>query len=364
MLRFMITLFILAIFVLSSPAGVIKETKSSVRFAEFGDYITKTTTKIQDMQRLDQSDNEFKGKGLMGNITARFILKPGSSAEWVNLPEMQMYSMDHKRKEYRVRPIEKVKLDRLVDYDEEEKVDEYDQPESETSSTIQITRNEFKVDVTGEKKTINNFPSQKYVAIWIVEWEDTETNDKGKDSLQTIIWTTPMSDDLKQAQEEEMRFNREYLTQMGLDMETIADEVLGTRWMHLFRQLSRSRTGQFDDETPQFVQEMEKIEGYPVLTDGKYFFTREGESYQTTAPPEKEEEEKTEINPRDPRGTFGGLMKKAIKKKVEPKKETTSASGPLPAFSFYTEVLSFKAKSLNPADFGVPAGYKKIEAER
>ena len=363
MLRFTIILIALAFLVSNSMAGVIKETKSSVRFAEFGDYITKTTTKIEDMQRLDQSDNEFKGKGLMGNITARFILKPGSSADWVNLPEMQIYSMDHKKKEYRVRPIEKVKLDRLADYDEEE-AGEYDQSESETSSTIRITRNEFKVDVTGEKKMINNFPSQKYIAIWIVEWEDTETNDKGKDSLQTIIWTTPMSDALKQAQEEEMRFNREYLTKMGLDMETIADEVLGTRWMNLFRQLSRSRTGQFDDETPQFVMEMQKIEGYPVLTDGKYFFTREGESYQATAPPEKEEEEQTVINPRDPRGTFGGLMKKAVKKKVEPKKESTVSSGPVPAFSFYTEVLSFEAQSVNPADFGIPAGYKKVEAER
>lgn len=363
MLRFTIILIALAFWVEAGMAGVIKETKSSVRFAEFGDYTTKTTTKIQDMQRLDQSDNEFKGKGLMGNITARFILKPGSSSEWVNLPEMQIYSMDHKKKEYRVRPIEKVKMDR-VDYAEQEEAEEYDQPESEKSSTIQITRNEFKVDVTGEKKMINNFPSQKYVAIWIVEWEDTETNDKGKDSLQTIIWTTPLSADLREAQEEELRFNREYLSRMDLDMETLSDEVLGTRWMHLFRQLSRSRTGQFDDETPQFMKEIGKIEGYPVLTDGKYFFTREGESYQTTAVPEKEEEQESVFNPRNPRGTFGGLMKKAVKKKVEPKQETTTASGPIPAFSFYTEVLRFEGKSINPAEFGVPAGYKKIEAER
>lgn len=361
-MRLILSLAFIFLFSLNSVlAGVVKQTKSSVRFTDFGDYITQTTMKIQGLQKVDQSDNQFKGKGLMGNLTAKFILRPGSTAELINLEEMKIYSMDHKKQEYRVKPIEKMSYERDAQQEESaEAMESQDEEVQESESNIRITRNEFKVTDSGQKKTINNFPCQEYVAQWIVEWENIETGEKGKDSLVTIVWTTQLNESLLKAQQEEVNFNKEYLSKIGLDRTDFGDEVLGTRWMELFRQLRQSPDREYDTDRPEFDSELQKIKGYAVVTDGNYFVFHEGQTRETSQE-QKEEEDETVQHPRDAKGIFGGIMKKAVKKKAEPEKETVV--GPKPAFSFYTELIKFETQSIRAEELAIPAGYKMVSSE-
>ena len=44
----------------------------------------------------------------MGKLSGKFLLKSGETGEIIILPEMTIYRMDHKKKEYRAEPIEKI----------------------------------------------------------------------------------------------------------------------------------------------------------------------------------------------------------------------------------------------------------------
>jgi hypothetical protein len=89
---------------------------------------------------------------------------------------------------------------------------------------------------------------------------------------------------------------------------------------------------------------MQKIEGYPIVVDGKYF----------PAPKIKPAESES---PSGGIGGIGGALGKLggnlLKKKPDPEEEKA------PAISFYTEILSLNEAAVDAAELQVPAGYKK-----
>jgi hypothetical protein len=334
-------------------AGVVKESKTSVNFSGFGRYITETTTKIQGMRKLEDSEKEFKGEGFMGSLTAKFILKPGHDANLMALDEMKLYTIDHAKEEYLVRPIEKFKYDKQEMQGTEESDQEGTETENEEKN-IRVVRNEFKVNATGEKKSINNFPCEKYVANWIFEWENTETGERGIDSLVSVVWTTKPTSEMQKAQQEEIDFNKQYLGKIGFETDDLYDEILGMRWMKMFSQINQSNSGLADETAPDFANEIRKIEGYPVVTDGSFYLIipNQGEGQDETA-----REEQTEEKPRNLKGLFGGLMKKAMKPETEPEQEKKGTDA---AFSFYNELIKLESKDINNNELTIPAGYTEV----
>jgi len=318
-------------------AGVIKKTNSKVTFKGFGTFTSIQTEKISSDKKRTDSENSFKGKGLLGGMAAKMVLRPGEIGEIINLEEMMIYQMDHKKKEYEVNQITKMTEER-----EEEKEISEEEPEEEIKSRdIKIIRSEFRVDETGNQKVINQFPCKEYVMTWITEWEDLSSGEKGTDRLSTIIWTTPYVDEVKSAHEEEMKFSQEYMKRLGIDMDEVQQEILGTNWLSVFRGLSQAERGPMEDVS-RYGEEMKKVEGYPVVIDGKYFASREGQ---------KEEEEKEEET-KSVKGVFGKLAKKALTKKSKDVEEE-------PAFAYYIELIEFSPSTVSETEFGIPAEYKK-----
>jgi hypothetical protein len=91
---------------------------------------------------------------------------------------------------------------------------------------------------------------------------------------------------------------------------------------------------------------MQKIKGYPIVIDGKYFVSGE-------KPAGAEAEEEPAAT--DVKGRLGGMFKKALKKKpADPE-----AAAKEPVLAYRTEVLEISTPDLGSADFQVPAGYKK-----
>jgi len=239
--------------------------------------------------------------------------------------------MNHKNKEYEVNPITKM----TGEIEEEEEVSE----EEMKPRDIKIIRSEFKVDETGESKDINQFPCEKYVITWITEWEDLNSGEKGIDRLSTTIWATPYTDEIKSAHEEEMKFSREYLKRLGIDMNEFQQEMLGTNWFSVFRGLNQAERAPMEDASI-YGKEMNKIKGYPVVIDGKYFTSREGEK--------EEEEEK----PKSAKKIFGKFAKKALKKTPKDVEEE-------PAFAYYIELIELSPANVSETELKVPADYKK-----
>ena len=325
------------IFAFQVFAGVVKKTKAEVDFAKFGKFTSVQMAKISGLKKVTDSESRFKGRGIMGRLAGKFALKSGKTGEIIDLPEMIIYKLNHKKKEYRVSPIEKI----FEEGEIEEPVSEEEYEEEPEESNIRIVRSEFKVEDTGESKTINQFPCRKYNIHWLVEWEDIKTGEKGTNRLSTIVWTTPLNGSIKKLREEEMNFTREHMKRVGLDLDTIQQEILGTKWLSIFTQMSSEGESPGQDVS-QFAEEIKKLKGYPVVIDGKFYSTKQGGQ-------EAEEEEESG----DVKKMFGRFAKKALKKKSK-KSDATK-----PAFSYYIELMEFRPADIGPDAFQVPANYKK-----
>ena len=330
----------LAMGIAAAPAfsGVVKKTKADVTFKGFGRLTTARSEKLIADRMWVDSQNDFKGQGFLGGLAGKTILRPGNSGEIVNLPELTVFKLDPKKKEYTVGPIKKLSEETKG---EEAKSQGETQPSEERQSDIKITRSEFKVEDTGETSTINNFPVKKYTVNWLTEWENVQTGEKGTNQLTTVVWATPISETLAQAQAEEMKFSREYLKAIGLNTDQLQQEILGTSWMSMLDSMNKAK-GKPTPDSSTYASELSKIKGYPVVVDGQYFVT--AQNPQGEAQPSEDKSSKS---------LLGGLAKKVMKKKP------AAEEGKEPALSYHTELVEISLADLSAADFQVPPDYKK-----
>ena len=323
--------------VLTPPAfsGVVKKTRSEVTFKGFGRFSTSQSEKLIPQKHWVDSRNDFKGKGLLGGLAGKTVLRAGDFGEITDLPALSVYKLDPKKKEYTVSPIKKQSEETMGEEKEAEKPAEEKPAESE----VKIVKSEFKVEETGESQTINAFQATKYLISWVVEWQNVRTGEKGTNNLESVVWATPYTDLIVKAQEEEQKFFRAYMKAIGLDQDKLQQDVLGTNWMSILDGMNaaKGRPGT-SSAIAESANEMKKIKGYPVLIDGTYTVISDR--------PQGEAEEEGS------KGLLGGLAKKVLKKK--PSGEEANE----PALIYHIEVLELSLADLADADFQVPADYK------
>ncbi len=316
-------IFFVTIFFLSLAIGsdVIKKSKSEVSFLKYGTFKTERTEIINSqIKRTDSIDN-FKGKGFLNKLATKIFFKNGEFTKIIDLKKSEISSIDHKKKRVSVKPIKKIVRDEDTSDTEE------GESEEEQSSDVKVTKNKLTVDLTGNKKNVNGFPSREYLLLWEVEWESNADETKGASKLVSTVWTTPVTKTIVAAQETESVFFKSYMKQLGLETEFKRDEILGGTWLRIFSSLSRSSSRQDSENAAKFKKEMNKIKGYPVIIDGEYYTSKTGEKKKKG---------------------LKGLLKKKKNKDAEEK----------PKFTFYTEVLELKLKKSDSADYAYPEGYK------
>ncbi|MCK4821953.1 hypothetical protein KA005_39680, partial [bacterium] len=159
--------------------------------------------------------------------------------------------------------------------------------------------------------------------------------------LSTDVWATPLTDDIRQAQDQENQFNREYMKRQGFEVDELQQAILGTNWMNILSSVGQGGVQTYSGDT-DFGSEMNKIEGYPVVIDGKYFAKREGG---------KGEEDAEEESGGGLTGKLGRFAKKTISGEKKDSNE--------PVFTYYIEVIELTPASVGDDVFQVPAGYKK-----
>jgi len=331
-----ISTVVLAGLVLAGPAfaDLVKKSKSEITFKKFGSFTTVLTEKISAERKATESESKFKGKGLVGSLAGKALLRSGQFGEIIDLPQMTVTSLDFKRKEYQVRPIQP-----LPQQTGQETAGRTAQQEKPEEKDIKIIRSEFKVQKAGENKTINQFPCEKYAIAWLAEWENTKTKEKGTERLNTDVWTTAFNADLKAGREAEFAFGRDYFKKLGMSGDVDQQEFLGLNWLTILSSLdvtgSRPRF-----QAANAASELKKIQGYPVVVDGKYFSEVQGGAQQ----PAQEEE------------SGGGILGKLAKGVLDRKSKDDSSE---PILSFYTEILEANRADLGPEDFQAPSNFKE-----
>jgi hypothetical protein len=330
MKRILIVMAVVAALAVSLFAGVTRETKSEVTFKGVGTLTSDSIDKLTPELSYTDSQNAFKGKGLVGTV-AKAMFPAGHFGQIVNLTDLTQTTLDFKKKQYQVEPIKPLEMNKAA---------EKPVPGKEEPSEIKIVKSEFKVEETGESKDINGFPCKRYLVSWIVDWENTRTKQTGENKLLTDVWATPMTDTLREAQEEQMKFSQGYLKAMGINADTLEQDITGASWMRMLTALKPTEP-QPKADTAGLAAEMKKIKGYPIIIDGKYFVTTQG-GPQAEQPQEE---------------SGGGLLGK-LGKGIFGKKKTEDTTNE-PALAFYTEVKSVAVASLGAEDFQPPADFKK-----
>jgi len=312
---------------------VVKKTKSEISFQKFGTLTTVQEEKLTAERRAVDMESKFKGKGLVGSLAGKALLRSGMFGEIVDLPQSSIINIDHKKKQYEVRPIEPPAKPSDTGAGETKPGRE----EQAGESDIKIIRSEFKVVKTGETRTINQFDCQKYMITWVTDWENTKTGEKGTESLTTDVWTTSLTQEMAAGQKTQTAFFLGYMKKMGLDRDVAANDYLGLGWIEILSSLDPAG-GKPRLSASKAAAELKKIQGFPVVVDGKYFSKSEGGQAA-------QEEE-------SPGGLLGRLSKKVLDRKPKDEGET-------PVLTYYTELMEFRSADLSAGDFQPPAGYKE-----
>ncbi len=322
MKRFKLLILLTLMVSMFLQSDVIKKSRSEVTFAKYGTFKTEQTEIISPLiKRIDSNDN-FKGKGFISKLAAKVFFKNGDFSKIIDLKDSTVATINHKKKKIVVKDIVM-----LVSDDSNEEEEGETEEKEDRESDITITKNEFKVRLTGKKKVINGFPTIEYSLSWIVEWESNNNDMKGSGNLLSNVWATPVTGEINSSKKIESVFFKNYMKKLGLDTDMKSDEVLGGSWMRIFTSLSRSSSAQGSENAKKFRKEIGKIKGYPVVIDGKYYSSVTGEKKEKG---------------------WKGLLKK---KKKEGADE-------IPKFTFYTEVIEISVVKPDPGNFSYPAGYK------
>lgn len=333
-----IFIFLLASFFSSmSFADVKKKSKSKVTFDGFGTYTTEEAAKITESIKKTDYKNKFKGKGVAGKLVGKFV-KQGNIGEITNLLEMKQYSLDHKKKRYTVKPIEKISFPSFTG--DKKKPDEMEEKEYKSENRVKIIRSIFRIDETEDIKDINNFLCEKFILLMLTEWEDTRTGQRGIDSLSTTLWMTEFTDELKQANDEEKSFTKAHMKALGMDVDQMYDDILGTNWLSLLGKIKQEKK-EAKPIDPKIVKEMEKFNNrYPVIIDGNYFAIRPKPETEKTDPKEDD------VDVTDVKKSVGRFAKGLFSKKKEPE-------GLKPTFSYKTELVEYKLTKYKDKELGV-----------
>lgn len=325
--------------------ALIERYSKSDGFAGMGGFESTTLSATSVTAQREETKMKFTG-GFLGAIQK--MAGFGDSVRITRLDRDVVWTLDPEKKTYTEEP--------LTARGERERPMPGQRPKDKSEpSDVVVTRNEFKVEKTGAKKTINGYPCEEYLVTWIVETRNQKTGETGKSVMTNRLWTTPETAEIRAAHAEEQAYARAYLKKLGLEMtpgeaQKFLAGLTGLSEQEQQRALAR------------LSAEMSKVQGYTIGSQLEW--TAEGSGGGTTS---GQPAGSGSGGGQPDIGKVMGELGKLFGGSSQPSGGSTGGSGgarvgqggAAPLFSFYTEVKSLKVSPPAPARFEIPAGYTK-----
>lgn len=259
--------------------------------------------------------------------------RDASGTEIVRLDQGKLYSIDDKKKSYRVQSLEEVRAQLEKTQKEAEKANAKEARDSD-DARLYVTVDDVKK--TGERKTINGFQTEQSVLRMTVMAENKKTGEKAPLFVLTGDFWLDASQ--HQAMRANQAFAAAYAQKLGLDPSTAGNPY--ARWV------------------AELQKESSKLEGYPILATITMESAEEAQAGGSGAQPKgaPTAASGTPTSPGDAVGkALGGLMRRA----KESKKEESPSNGRPVLFRSTTEVKSISTSAPAASEFEVPEGYKQ-----
>lgn len=229
------------------------------------------------------------------------------------------------------------------------------QPEAqhESGCTMQIAGTNFMATPTGQKKSINGFDTDEYKVAWVVHLRDKAARTTTS-TLSLDIWTTPMTQSMRDAIGLEAAYARAYA---GSATDTTRQQIVPADAAKLISSyLANSLTASDRNAFLDAGKQLQKIKGYPISTQLTWNMAG-----NACAPKETAKEDKSSRRgppPTSAGGLVSGIAGMFAEKKTE---EAMNESGGEPILSFTVEVKALKVEPLHDSLFTVPANYRLVQ---
>jgi len=324
-------LILIAIFAIQVAFGQVtyKETVKSDGFMGMGAFKSTTKTYLVDYAKRTQTSLKFTGKFM------KHFSPKGTEVSVVRLDKKVVWNwtLDSKKKRYTEQTFDEIK--EMM----EEGMANADQqmPEQETDyeSEYKWSKPKIKVKNLKESKEINGFNCDHYLASVTTVGTHKETGVKDTMLFVADLWNSKkISKDMDIVYE----FNKKYLKALGIDVPENAGMAM--------------ITGMYRDQMASLEEEIQKLDGYPIVNDMKLTMTK-------NAIPEEEEAAEEKVSLSDIKNDFGGLLgKKIMKDAAKKKKKDEKKSSVVTIVRIKSEIKEINTEDIAETKFEVQKGYK------
>jgi hypothetical protein len=305
-----------------------KSVVTSDGFMGMGAFKSTTKTLLVDHAQRTETNLKFTGKFM------KHFSPKGAEVSVVRLDKKLVWSwsLDTKKKKYTEQTFAEIK--KMM----EEGIANAGQPmpEQDTDYESEYTWSKPKVKVEDlkENKTINEFNCNHYLASVATVGTHKETDVKDTMLFTSDIWN---SKGVKNSMNQVYAFNKKYMKAIGVDI----PENAGIAMI----------TGMYKNQMETLEEEIQKLEGYPIINDMKLIITK-------NAMPEEKEAKEEKVTLKDIQNDFGGLLSKKIMKDVTKKKKKEKESSVIELFHIKTEMIGIFSSGIEGSKFEVKKGYK------
>ncbi|MGB3943149.1 MAG: hypothetical protein WBK96_16840 [Candidatus Manganitrophaceae bacterium] len=339
-----------------SPLHPTAVTESQVHnFGFKGMFASEKTEIVRTRPEMERTDHEFAFTGSV----MKLISRSSSTAKIERVDRNLLWELDKKEKRYTECPLGGCPLLKGESRPEPTTQEGSTTLESsrEPSCPLRLEKNVFSVNPTGEKRVVNGFDSEEYIATWEVVLED-EKKMKDTSTFTFTIWTTPETAQIREVVKIQEAYRRAYLEKVAqkvmMDDASIgrvlpkeANEILITYFFGVMSEQNRRAL-------LKAAEEFGKIKGYPIST--KVEWKADARACRPDEPEKVEQKEEKEI---DFSGGIGGIVSGLAGKMVEKKVEEKMKEGEgKPIFGFVKEVKAIKLEPVSDGLFQPSSDYK------
>lgn len=311
-----------------------------------GLFPSETTTRTYTRADMKREDDRMKGTGTF----SKYLIGSSDDSTIVRLDRKLVWALDAKEKTYTECPL-KGCGGPVAEKPKPEKKPEEQKPaeKSEPDCKMKIARSSFTVKQTGQKRTINEFDTEQYQVLWLVTLQDPKKRESTS-SLGVDVWTTPYSQPLKEAMAVEAAYAKSFANALvsvatgGQKTQVVPEEA--TRLINGY--LSQILTPADRAAFLKAGKELDKIKGYPVLTELAWNFSGDACAAEEKA---AEEDASTPTSKGD---LISSVTRFFAKKKTD---EMAKDMAGKPILSFSHEVKRHKVDGVHDSMFSPPKAF-------
>jgi hypothetical protein len=295
-----------------------------------------------DMRRTDSTlsfDNKF----------LRAIAGENQSADIVRLDKKLHWMLNTSKKTYRECPLTGCQTNGSSSSDKPKQ--ERPSKESEPSCPLTLKKNELKVVNTGERKTIHAFNTEHIQVKWTMELQDKKKRITSNHVV-LDLWTAPEVGVVKQAQNVDETFQKNWLSAVG-GTEQLINKYIPSEVLNSMGTLMHSMGGKNANNMAAWGTELKKVRGYPISTT--FTWNAEGNACGDSA---SSDQTGSSAKPASIGDAIGSLMGS----KAQDKGKGSTKGGTGRALLTYThEVKSIEIKPVSDVSFAPETGYRRVQ---